>query len=927
MCGIIGLINEKFEISEELLLGLNSIQHRGQDACGVITSELNEVFIKKHKGTVNELQLNVNPKSLKGKMGIAHTRYPTIGSSQDVDAQPLFVNSSKKVSMAHNGNVTNYFDLDIELKKKGLFLSTKIDIEPILRIFAIEYEKNQDFFKAVEVVLNKVKGSYSVVGMIGDKGLFAFRDPNGIRPLVLGRREDAYIFASESVVLQTLGYEYVRDVEPGEAILISHIDGNKNNGNDVNNNIENNNINNENNSNNFNNSNGFNNKLKFENKIIFQKQKAHCMFEWIYFARPDSMIEKRAVYKARLALGKAIAKKIDPKDVDVVIPVPDTARSSAIKIAEELGVKYREGLIKNRYVGRTFIMGSQKLREQSVSIKLNPIISEIEGKSIIVVDDSIVRGTTSKKIISIIRKAKPKKIIFVSICPMIKYPCYYGVDFPTKEELIASKKDVEAIREYIGADELIFGDIEDVKDMIKRPLCCACLDGKYPTDITEEQKKLIGNDNINYRKGENNLISYQNKKNVLIIGSGGREHSIAMKVFESSNVKKIFAIPGNPGIAKIAECYDIDINNNQALVDFAIKYNIDLTIVGPEVPLANGIVDDFKKNHLRIFGPNKKAAKFESSKIFSKNFMKKYNLPTAEFEIFTNYDDAKTYLENKEMPIVIKADGLAAGKGVCVAQNLEEALIFAKDCLENNKFGDASSKIIIEEFLEGEEASYLMFIDSNVYKPMVISQDHKQIYENDKGPNTGGMGAYSPANILKDNKDELKLIMDNFFKGIKEEKIFYSGVLYIGFIKTKNGLKVLEFNCRFGDPETQVILPRLKTDFIEIIEAVIDKKLNEIEIHWNEEICATVVLASEGYPNKYEKGFEITGLDKIKNCYVIHAGTKIKNNILVTNGGRVLNIVGKGNNLKETLEKIYKEIKKINFKGMYFRKDIGFKRL
>lgn len=470
MCGVIGIIKKDGDVAGELLLGMNLIQHRGQDACGIITACGNEIYSKRQKGMVDDLLLNIDMSELKGSMGICHTRYPTAGGLQNGDTQPFRVNSTKKVSMAHNGNITNYLELGNILKEHGVFLSSFVGIEPVIKIFAYEYEKHNDFFKAAEEIMRRVEGSYSVVGTIGEKGIFAFRDPYGIRPLLMGKKEGSFIFASESVVLQTLGFEYVRDVEAGEAILISE------------------------------------DKVGIakeqfivQSKIIDQRNIAHCMFEWIYFARPDSIIEEKAVYSARLELGKAIASRMDPKDVDIVIPVPDSGRSSAIGIAEGLGVKYREGIVKNRYVGRTFIMPTQELREQSVSIKLNPVISEIQGKSIVVVDDSIVRGTTSKRIIDMIRKAKPRKVTFVSICPPVKYPCFYGVDFLTEDELIASNKTIEEIREYIGADELIFGTIQDVESVIGKPLCYACLNGRYPTMIKQEQIDHMKNDNRNNR--------------------------------------------------------------------------------------------------------------------------------------------------------------------------------------------------------------------------------------------------------------------------------------------------------------------------------------------------------------------------------------------------------------------------------------------
>ncbi|MBW2996210.1 phosphoribosylamine--glycine ligase [Candidatus Woesearchaeota archaeon] len=416
--------------------------------------------------------------------------------------------------------------------------------------------------------------------------------------------------------------------------------------------------------------------------------------------------------------------------------------------------------------------------------------------------------------------------------------------------------------------------------------------------------------------------------NVLIIGGGGREHALALKVSESERLNKLFAIPGNPGIGVVAECADVDIGDNDAVVNFAKENKIELVIVGPEVPLVNGVADELEKNGIRVFGPNKVAAQFEGSKAFARKFMKKYNLPTVEFEEFTDFEEAKRYIRRKGAPIVVKADGLAAGKGVFVASNEEDAINFTKECLENNKFGEASSKVVIEGCLVGEEASYLVFMDSKTFKPMVYSQDHKAVYEGDKGPNTGGMGAYSPAPILDGLEEEMEeKIIKPFLNGIKQEGIEYKGVLYVGLMKTKDGLKILEFNCRFGDPETQVILPRLRTDIIKVMNAVIDGKLESINIEWSDEHCVSVVLASGGYPGSYEKGKLITGLDKVDRSQVIHAGTKKDNGKILTNGGRVLNIVCLGKSLKDAVDTAYSKIDYINFDGMYFRRDIAKKEL
>ena len=419
------------------------------------------------------------------------------------------------------------------------------------------------------------------------------------------------------------------------------------------------------------------------------------------------------------------------------------------------------------------------------------------------------------------------------------------------------------------------------------------------------------------------------KQNILLIGSGGREHAIALKIAESDKLNNFYAIPGNPGISKVAICNtDIDIMDNDAVTKFAQENNIDLVIVGPENPLANGVVDELSRVGIKAFGPNAQAAQFEGSKSFSRKFMKKYNLPTVEFKEFTCFDGVTEYIEEKGAPIVIKADGLAAGKGVCVAQTNEEAIEFARDCLDNSKFGESSAKIIIEECLFGEEGSYLVFIDSKTFKPMSYSQDHKPIFEGGKGANTGGMGAYSPAPILEGYEDELENeIINKFLQGTKEEGIEYKGVLYVGVIKTETGIKIIEFNCRFGDPETQVILPRMKSDLLEVMNAVADGTLEGINLEWYDNQCMSVVLSSAGYPGSYETGKEITGLESITDCQVIHAGTKEIDDKLVTSGGRVLNIVGTGSTLKEASDKVYADVEKINFEGSYFRRDIGKKEL
>lgn len=416
--------------------------------------------------------------------------------------------------------------------------------------------------------------------------------------------------------------------------------------------------------------------------------------------------------------------------------------------------------------------------------------------------------------------------------------------------------------------------------------------------------------------------------NVLIIGSGGREHCLALKIKESKKVENIYAIPGNAGFYEIAECYpefnlEKDLNS---IVKFAKDKKIDLTVVGPEDPLANGIVDLFEKNNLKIFGPSKKAAQIEASKSFAKKIMKKMNIPTADYETFTDYNEALKYLKKSKYPIVIKADGLAKGKGVTIVNSLKEGEKVLNEIMNKKIFGEAGRKVVIEEFLEGEELTVLAFTDSKSISIMPPARDYKRLLDNDKGPNTGGMGALAPVKI---SKDELKFIENKILKptieGLNNEGIKYKGVLYAGLIKTKDGYKVLEFNCRFGDPEAQVIIPLLKTDIIDIMEAVIAERLNELKIKWSKKKAFLVVIASKGYPYDYKKYLRISGLNNLKNknIKIFHAGTVINNNVCLTSGGRVLNVMAKASSFKKAYKIVYENIKLINFEGMFYRKDIG----
>ncbi|MBE7020523.1 MAG: phosphoribosylamine--glycine ligase [Ruminococcaceae bacterium] len=417
--------------------------------------------------------------------------------------------------------------------------------------------------------------------------------------------------------------------------------------------------------------------------------------------------------------------------------------------------------------------------------------------------------------------------------------------------------------------------------------------------------------------------------NILVIGGGGREHAIVKKISESKRVSKIYCAPGNGGISDIAECVPIKVMEFEKLIEFAKEKNIDLTVVGPDDPLVYGISDAFKAAGLKVFGPTKDGAQIEGSKVFSKELMKKYNIPTAKYEVFESYDEALTYIESENSyPAVIKAEGLALGKGVIIAKDLEEAKSALKEIMIDKVFGDSGNRVVIEEFLTGPEISVLSFCDGETIVPMVSAQDHKRAYDNDEGPNTGGMGTFSPSRIY--NKELQEECMNNIFlptvNALRSEGIIYKGVIFFGLMSTKNGVKVIEYNARFGDPETQVVLPRLKTDIVDIFEAVCDGTLKNINVEWEDNACVCVVEASGGYPKKYQTGYEIEGLDNISdNIFVYHAGTKKEDGKYLTAGGRVLGITAKSRDLDTAISDAYKAVKNIYFTDVHFRKDIGVK--
>ncbi len=417
---------------------------------------------------------------------------------------------------------------------------------------------------------------------------------------------------------------------------------------------------------------------------------------------------------------------------------------------------------------------------------------------------------------------------------------------------------------------------------------------------------------------------------ILVVGGGGREHALVWKLAQSPLAEEIYCAPGNAGIADLAECVNIAAEDVDTLLDFALAEGIGLTVVGPEAPLAAGIVDKFTAAGLKIFGPSQRAALIEGSKALAKEIMEKYNIPTAAYASFTDRAAAEEYIRKQGAPIVVKADGLAAGKGVVVAMTEEEALDAVADMLSGNAFGAAGAKVVIEEYLEGEEVSVLAFSDGKTVLPMVSAQDHKRVFDGDQGPNTGGMGAYSPAPVYTEELAEqtLRLVLQPAVDGMRAEGREYKGVLYAGLMVTDKGLKVLEFNARFGDPETQAVLMRLESDLVEIMLAIVDGHLADCTLQWSDDAAVCVVVASGGYPGKYEKGQPISGLDvEYPDTVVFHAGTAFADQQVVANGGRVLGVTAHGATIGQAIEKAYAAVDSIHYDGCFSRRDIGYRAL
>lgn len=419
---------------------------------------------------------------------------------------------------------------------------------------------------------------------------------------------------------------------------------------------------------------------------------------------------------------------------------------------------------------------------------------------------------------------------------------------------------------------------------------------------------------------------------VLVVGGGGREHALCWKIGQSPLVETLYCAPGNPGIAELAECVNIAADEIETLCEFALAEKIDLTVVGPEVPLTMGIVDTFQEAGLEIFGPNRAAAQIEGSKGFSKDLMAKYHIPTAAYQSFTEHSDAVAYIKEQGAPIVVKADGLAAGKGVIVAMSEEQAIAAVDDIMLDQVFGDAGASVVIEEFMDGEEASFFAFTDGKNILPLASSQDHKRVYDNDEGPNTGGMGAYSPAPVVTEELHDVivETVVKPTIAGMAQDGCPYSGILYVGLMIKNGKPRVVEFNARFGDPEAQPLLMRMKEDIVPILQACARGELTQESLEWHDKAAVCVVMASGGYPSSFEKGVTISGLDaaaQIDDLVVFHAGTSLKDGQVVNNGGRVLGVTGLGTTVKDAIDKAYQGVAVIDWQDVHYRKDIGARAL
>ncbi len=906
MCGIVGIVSTK-PVAMELFDSLIQLQHRGQAAAGIITID-QKLNMKLGKGLVREVFQQSDMEALTGNMGIAHVRYPTAGDSGSLaETQPFWLGFPYGMAMAHNGNLINYDELKKLLQTQfRRHLNTSSDSEALIHLisaFLEETEKknpSNDFFAhacdAIQKVFENAKGSYSTICAIANKGILAFRDPHGVRPLMMARRFDQdYIIASENTPFFSLGFKMLADIQPGELVFID-LEGN------------------------------------LQRKQLMNKDFHPCIFEYVYFARPDAVLDDVSVYQVRLNLGTRLAKawreKYPDLMPDVIVPVPFTSNTAALSFAREINVPYSEGLYKNPFIGRTFIMPNQQMRRYSVRHKLSPQWGEIHNKNVLLLDDSIVRGTTSKEIVRMVREMGAKKVYLVSTAPAIQSPCYYGIDIPTTDELIANRMTVAELQEYLDVDVLLYQTEKDLveavtenKPHMKSP-CMGCMNKQYlcgtpastPIVTTKHPQKRIP------------VGCAQITKNILLIGGGAREHAIARALKKSTQNTALFycAPHKNPGIDLLSQkCCVVNLTDHKTIVAFAKEHNIDFAIIGPEAPLAAGLVDDLQAVKIPCIGPTKLLAQIESSKGFARDLMREYDIDgSPHYQNFSDYNSQtiQNFIKTLDNQYVIKADGLCGGKGVKVSgehlHSIDDALQFCRDI--NGPF-------VIEEKCVGVEFSLISFTDGESVQHFPPVQDHKRAFENDIGPNTGGMGSYSLENHLlpflsqKDVKTA-EAINEKIVKALQDKyQQPYIGFIYGGFMITKNGVRVIEFNSRLGDPEAINLLSILKTDFLQLCQHALSKKLSALKLICEQAATVVKYIVPNGYPEK-SLSAEIK-INHITDQHYFGSVTSVDNNLMMT-GSRAIAVLGVGKTVidaEKQAEKLASDIQG----PVFYRKDIG----
>lgn len=910
MCGILGIYSHK-PVAGELYDGLFHLQHRGQDAAGMLT--YNGIFhLKKGAGYVRDVFLQEHMERLQGNWGIGHTRYPTAGSKHSVEnAQPFFLHAPYGIAMAHNGDLTNYHELKKELEEKDRrHCNSSSDLEVIMHVFASALEANQpsqDFFddicRAVESVFRRARGAYSVVGIIAGKGMIAFRDPHGIRPFVYGTRVNAegkteYIFSSENTMYYPLGFTRRGDIQPGEAVFIDA-------------------------------------QGQMRHRRLRYELFTPCIFEYVYLARPDSTINNISVYRARLRMGQNLGIRWKERypDVlpDVVIPVPFSSNTAALSMAHELGIRYSEGLYKNPFVGRTFIMPNQGERRKSVLEKLSPQETEIRGKRVLLVDDSIVRGTTSREVVKLVRNAGATAVYFASACPPVKYPDFYGIDLPTRHELVAAYKTDEEIRDSIGADLLLYQTIPGLVEAVTRKgdhridrPSMPYLDGWYVTgDVSQERMEIL-----EAIKGTTN--KEQRAKKILILGSGAREHAIARAIKKSKYASQLFCFGSsvNPGIKELCGEYKIgSVTDVPAIVAFAKEHNSDWVIIGPENPLEAGIVDALAEAGIPSVGPTKALAQLETSKSFTRELLTRFGIPGCpQFRYFTTMDGVREFLLSLGGNFVIKCDSLMGGKGVRVSgdhlASIDDGVAWCEELIRSGK------TFLVEEKLIGKEFSLMSFSDGRTLAHMPVVQDNKRAFAGDRGPNTGGMGSISYPNHSLPFLSPEDIIAA---RGINEATISavrqacgaaYRGVLYGGFMATKDGVKLIEYNARLGDPEAMNVLALLESDFVELCEAMIAGNLTQNHARFAKKATVCKYAVPFGYPDTPVKNerVDVSGVQNKDQLY--YAAVDAREDGLYETGSRTVAVVGIADALTQAEAIAEEEIQRV--KGpLFHREDIG----